>query len=125
MECVRAGVFAVVSSLILLCLRMHFSVQMPASMVNAYYGSTDTQQSSPRATEMAASSVPDSLFVSFSCVRLSDPTLNSINFPAGILQPPFFSEHFPTTWNYAAIGAVVGHEVRGDERSGTQQNRTL
>ena len=40
-----------------------------------------------------------------------DPTLNTINFPAGILQPPFFSSAFPAASNYGGIGMVIGHEL--------------
>ncbi len=40
-----------------------------------------------------------------------DPQLNTINFPAGILQPPFFDQKMPDTVNYGAIGAVIGHEL--------------
>ncbi len=40
-----------------------------------------------------------------------EPTLNQINFPAGILQPPFFSEKFIDALNYGAIGMVIGHEM--------------
>jgi putative endopeptidase len=39
-----------------------------------------------------------------------NPLVNEIVFPAGILQPPFFHERFPTAMNYGAIGMVVGHE---------------
>ena len=35
-----------------------------------------------------------------------DPTTNSINFPAAILQPPCFDPA-----NYGAIGAAIGHEM--------------
>ncbi|HEV2104264.1 MAG TPA: M13 family metallopeptidase [Candidatus Eisenbacteria bacterium] len=38
-------------------------------------------------------------------------SLNSINFPAGILQPPFFDAHADDATNYGAIGAVIGHEM--------------
>jgi len=36
---------------------------------------------------------------------------NNINFPAGILQPPFFSNHASDPVNYGSIGAVIGHEL--------------
>jgi putative endopeptidase len=39
------------------------------------------------------------------------PPLNSINFPAGILQPPFFDSKRDMAINYGAIGAVIGHEM--------------
>jgi len=38
-------------------------------------------------------------------------SLNSINFPAGILQPPFFDTKADDATNYGAIGAVIGHEM--------------
>jgi len=38
-------------------------------------------------------------------------SLNSINFPAGILQPPFFDSNADDATNYGAIGAVIGHEM--------------
>lgn len=40
-----------------------------------------------------------------------DPQTNTINFPAGILQPPFFDPAMDDTVNYAAAGAVIGHET--------------
>jgi predicted metalloendopeptidase len=40
-----------------------------------------------------------------------DPTQNNINFPAGILQPPFFSNTASDAVNYGAIGAIIGHEL--------------
>ncbi len=39
------------------------------------------------------------------------PLNNSINFPAGILQPPFFDAKLDDAVNYGAIGAVIGHEL--------------
>jgi putative endopeptidase len=39
------------------------------------------------------------------------PQLNSINFPAGILQPPFYDPSWDDAVNYGAIGAVIGHEM--------------
>ena len=40
-----------------------------------------------------------------------DPQLNTINFPAGILQPPFFEKGMDDSVNYGAIGMVIGHEI--------------
>ena len=39
------------------------------------------------------------------------PLENTINFPAGILQPPFFDQEADDALNYGAIGAVIGHEL--------------
>ncbi|NWH73284.1 MMEL1 protein, partial [Piaya cayana] len=39
------------------------------------------------------------------------PNRNQIVFPAGILQPPFFSEHQPQALNFGGIGMVIGHEI--------------
>ena len=39
------------------------------------------------------------------------PAMNALNFPAAILEPPFFDPHRPAVMNYAAIGAVIGHEI--------------
>lgn len=39
------------------------------------------------------------------------PVFNEICFPAGILQPPFFSLDADDAVNYGAIGAVIGHEM--------------
>jgi putative endopeptidase len=38
-------------------------------------------------------------------------SLNTINFPAGILQPPFYDPEADDAVNYGAIGAVIGHEM--------------
>jgi putative endopeptidase len=40
-----------------------------------------------------------------------NPSMNDINFPAGILQPPFYDPHATDAENYGHIGAVVGHEL--------------
>ncbi len=40
-----------------------------------------------------------------------DPQMNNINFPAGILQPPFYAASSDFATNYGAVGAVVGHEL--------------
>jgi putative endopeptidase len=40
-----------------------------------------------------------------------DPSMNDINFPAGILQPAFYDKEATAATNYGHIGAVVGHEL--------------
>jgi putative endopeptidase len=40
-----------------------------------------------------------------------DPLMNNVNFPAGILQPPFFDNKMDDAVNFGAIGAVIGHEL--------------
>ncbi len=39
------------------------------------------------------------------------PLQNALNFPAAILQPPFFDPKADAAANYGAIGAVIGHEI--------------
>jgi len=39
------------------------------------------------------------------------PSLNQIQFPAGILEPPFFDPTADDAVNYGALGAVIGHEM--------------
>jgi endothelin-converting enzyme/putative endopeptidase len=39
------------------------------------------------------------------------PLQNNINFPAGILQPPFFDRALDDAVNYGAVGSVIGHEL--------------
>jgi putative endopeptidase len=39
------------------------------------------------------------------------PLQNALNFPAAILQPPFFDPKAPAAANYGAIGTVIGHEI--------------
>ncbi|XP_046675412.1 neprilysin-2-like isoform X2 [Homalodisca vitripennis] len=49
------------------------------------------------------------------------PIENSIMFPAGILQSPFFNAKVPMYVNFAKIGAVVGHEIiHGFDDKGSQ-----
>lgn len=40
-----------------------------------------------------------------------NPSENNINFPAGILQPPFYSNKADDAENFGGIGAVIGHEL--------------
>src|SRR5207244_9565668 len=39
------------------------------------------------------------------------PLQNALNFPAAILQPPFFDAEAPDALNYGAIGSIIGHEI--------------
>ena len=50
-----------------------------------------------------------------------DPSMNNINFPAGILQPPFFDPNAPAAVNFGAVGFVMGHEMtHGFDDQGAQ-----
>jgi len=40
-----------------------------------------------------------------------DPQLNTINFPAGILQPPYFDPSKDESVNFGAVGMIIGHEI--------------
>jgi len=42
---------------------------------------------------------------------LNIPLQNALNFPAAILEPPFYHPGADMAANYGAIGAVIGHEV--------------
>lgn len=42
---------------------------------------------------------------------LNLPLQNALNFPAAILQPPFFDPQADPAANYGAIGAIIGHEI--------------
>uniref|UniRef100_A0A8B9X1J7 Endothelin-converting enzyme 1 n=1 Tax=Bos mutus grunniens TaxID=30521 RepID=A0A8B9X1J7_BOSMU len=49
---------------------------------------------------------------------------NQIVFPAGILQPPFFSAQQPKSLNYGGIGMVIGHEItHGFDDNGRNFNK--
>ena len=39
------------------------------------------------------------------------PLQNALNFPAAVLQPPFYDPQAPAASNYGAIGTVIGHEI--------------
>jgi putative endopeptidase len=39
------------------------------------------------------------------------PLQNALNFPAAILNPPFFDADAPDALNYGAIGSIIGHEI--------------
>jgi putative endopeptidase len=39
------------------------------------------------------------------------PLQNALNFPAAILQPPFFDPKAPAASNYGSMGAIIGHEI--------------
>ena len=39
------------------------------------------------------------------------PAMNALNFPAAILQPPYFDPSRPVVMDYGATGATIGHEI--------------
>jgi len=50
-----------------------------------------------------------------------NPQENNVNFPAGILQPPFYDQKADDAVNFGAIGAVIGHELtHGFDDQGSQ-----
>ena len=50
-----------------------------------------------------------------------NPGMNDINFPGGILQPPFYDDKADPAVNYGAIGVVIGHEMtHGFDDQGSQ-----
>ncbi len=50
-----------------------------------------------------------------------NPSMNEIVFPAGILQPPFFSPTADDPVNYGGMGSVIGHEMsHGFDDQGAQ-----
>ena len=52
------------------------------------------------------------------------PLFNSINFPAAILQPPFFDPESDYACNYGAVGTVIGHEMsHGFDDEGCQYDK--
>jgi putative endopeptidase len=54
-----------------------------------------------------------------------NPSMNDINFPAGILQPPFYDPDATDAVNYGHIGGIVGHELtHGFDDEGRQFDAT-
>jgi putative endopeptidase len=50
-----------------------------------------------------------------------DPSMNNINFPAGILEPAFYDPHADIATNYGHMGAIIGHELtHGFDDQGAQ-----
>jgi putative endopeptidase len=39
------------------------------------------------------------------------PVMNALNFPAAILQPPYFDPERPEVMDYGSMGAIMGHEI--------------
>jgi endothelin-converting enzyme/putative endopeptidase len=39
------------------------------------------------------------------------PMQNALNFPAAILNPPFFDAKADAAFNYGAMGSIIGHEI--------------
>ncbi|HEX7701319.1 MAG TPA: M13 family metallopeptidase, partial [Kofleriaceae bacterium] len=39
------------------------------------------------------------------------PAMNALNFPAAIMQPPFFDPNQPSAMDYGSMGSVIGHEI--------------
>ena len=63
--------------------------------------------------------VPQTVNASYS------PSLNSITFPAGFLQPPMFNVSADPAVNYGAIGYVIGHEIgHGFDDQGSKYDAT-
>ncbi len=54
-----------------------------------------------------------------------DPQENNVNFPAGYLQPPFFSSKEDDAANYGDMGSTIGHELtHGFDDEGRQFDAT-
>ncbi len=53
------------------------------------------------------------------------PPMNDINFPAGILQPPFYDNAADPAVNFGGIGVVIGHEMtHGFDDQGSKYDAT-
>ena len=54
-----------------------------------------------------------------------NPSTNSMEFPAGILQGVFFNSKLPRYMNFGAIGGVIGHEItHGFDDGGRKRDYT-
>ena len=54
-----------------------------------------------------------------------NPPQNDINFPAGILQPPFFDNSLDPAVNFGGIGVVIGHEMtHGFDDQGSKYDKS-
>ncbi|HEV2577804.1 MAG TPA: M13 family metallopeptidase [Acidobacteriaceae bacterium] len=54
-----------------------------------------------------------------------NPSMNNINFPAGILQPGFYDPKADLATNYGHIGSIIGHELtHGFDDEGSQFDAT-
>ena len=54
---------------------------------------------------------------------LNLPLQNGLNFPAAILEPPFFDPKADAAANYGSIGATIGHEISHSfDNSGAEFN---
>ena len=42
---------------------------------------------------------------------VNHPLGNALNFPAAILQPPYFDPDADDAYNFGSIGATIGHEI--------------
>lgn len=50
-----------------------------------------------------------------------DPSMNSLNIPAGVLQPPLYDPSWPAAVNFGNTGATIGHEMtHGFDDQGAQ-----
>ncbi len=90
-----------------------------------YYASAKAAQAFNRAYGLSKLSKPTDRYewgMTPQTVNASySSTTNTINFPAAILQPPFFYADGDDPVNYGAIGAVIGHEIfHGFDDSGSQ-----